>query len=124
MEKFFITYNNPDSESNGHRFLVREDQYYPNHYLIADGKSHVGGGTLAKKYCTRDFDLKQVLTFEQLKQFFSLTTEFIVSRDDKDLPDTYKVTLRSSSLRIYQPTLQTLIRHIQQLSWNEAKGIN
>ena len=47
-----IKYKNEDSKANNQIFNVREDDNYPNHYLIDDGKSHVGGGTLLKKYCT------------------------------------------------------------------------
>jgi hypothetical protein len=51
MEKFWIVYENKDSSVNNEIFLVREDNNYPHHYLISDGKSHIGGGTLLKKYC-------------------------------------------------------------------------
>lgn len=57
QQKFWITYKNPDSESNGKRFLVREVKSSPYHYLISDGESHVGGGTLAKKYCEKDLPM-------------------------------------------------------------------
>ncbi len=49
--RFKVKYMNPDSPDNGKVFYVREHKDYPNHYLISDGKSHVGGGTLLKKYC-------------------------------------------------------------------------
>lgn len=52
-EEFKIRYENKDSKANGEIFLVRESENHPHHYLISDGESHVGGGTLAKKYCVR-----------------------------------------------------------------------
>ena len=52
METFKVTYNNKDSKVDSQTFLVRESGAHPNHYLISDGESHIGGGTLAKKYCT------------------------------------------------------------------------
>ena len=52
-KSFEIEYQNDSSTANGQRFIVREDVNYPHHYLIADGKSHVGGGTLLKQYCKK-----------------------------------------------------------------------
>lgn len=56
MANFYIKYENPDSTENGKSFLVREDDNFPFHYLISDGKSHVGGGTLKKiRYYTLEY---------------------------------------------------------------------
>jgi len=53
MEKFWIKYENVDSPANGQTFLVKEIQGQDYHYFIADGGSHVGGGRLLRKYCTK-----------------------------------------------------------------------
>ena len=52
-ETFKIRYVNPDSSSNGNTYDVREIKGFPHHYFIFDGKSHVGGGRLAVKYCEK-----------------------------------------------------------------------
>lgn len=52
METFYIRYKTSDSKNNNKVFIAREDKNYPYHYLRADGKTHTGGGTLLKKYCT------------------------------------------------------------------------
>ena len=52
MDIFYVKYDN-GSGSDAKTFLVRENEFYPQHYLITDGKTHVGGGTLSKKYCTK-----------------------------------------------------------------------
>jgi len=53
--RFRVKYDN--KEIPAREFTVRESEDYPDHYLIADGfnpgVSHIGGGTLLKKYCTR-----------------------------------------------------------------------
>lgn len=50
---FEIQYNNENSGINGQKFPVREIDGQPDHYFISDGKSHVGGGKLLRKYCER-----------------------------------------------------------------------
>jgi hypothetical protein len=52
--RFDTIYNNGgNSPANGQRFTVREEASEPHHYMISDGGSHVGGGRLLKKYCTK-----------------------------------------------------------------------
>lgn len=50
---FEIVYINEDGEFHGKKYIVREDRNYPHHYLISDGKSHIGGGKLSRKKCVR-----------------------------------------------------------------------
>lgn len=50
---FHIQYVNENSKENGNIFLVREIKNEENHYFISDGKSHIGGGRLLKKYCQK-----------------------------------------------------------------------
>jgi hypothetical protein len=53
MEKFHVKYVNKNSSANGQIFIVREIKGEEYHYFISDGKSHIGGGRLLKKYCQR-----------------------------------------------------------------------
>lgn len=48
---FNIEISNPESPANGMTFPVREIEGFPDHYFISDGKSHIGGGKLLRKYC-------------------------------------------------------------------------
>lgn len=50
---FLIKYINSSSLKNGEEFRVREIEGEDYHYFISDGKSHVGGGRLLKKYCVK-----------------------------------------------------------------------
>jgi len=53
---FKIQYLNKDSQSNEKYFFVKEHSAFPDHYLIVSekpGEPQVGGGRLAKKYCSK-----------------------------------------------------------------------
>lgn len=50
-DRFWIKYINEDSSSNGNVYLVTEIVDERDFYYIADGKPHVGGGKLLRKYC-------------------------------------------------------------------------
>ncbi len=59
MENVFqIEYQNKQSSLDGTRFPVREIEGFPDHYFISDGKSHIGGGKLLRKYCVKLEDVK------------------------------------------------------------------
>lgn len=64
---------------------------------------------------------KQIMTFEEVVEFFSATDEFIVQKHDKlHLRLILIDNLKKCSLLMYLPTIniQQLIRHITQLQWN------
>jgi len=51
MKEFWIKYINVNSPQNGTCYLVREIENIEHYYFISDGKSHIGGGKLLKKFC-------------------------------------------------------------------------
>ena len=78
METFFIRYNNIDSTVYNKAFIVREDKDYLHHYLIADGKTHTGGGKLLKRYCIK-------ITGEDLSRNDILFMNNIIMTSNRDL---------------------------------------
>jgi len=84
-------------------------------------------------------DLQKELSFEEVEHFFSMCGEYTVTKNDShgtikiELKKTDTVdydsnlkpsyTYKYTSLLIYHPTYQTLIRQIHTLGWNEANGI-
>lgn len=64
-----------------------------------------------------DLDLKRVLSFEEVKHFFSKCNEYDVTKHD-DFGN-IKISMPNYGLKtiIYEPTMQTLIRDIYGLGY-------
>lgn len=72
---FYIEINNPESPANGMTFPVRESEDFPDHYFISDGKSHIGGGKLLRKYCKRISNPDNVIKLSKLKEAVKLLAD-------------------------------------------------
>ena len=96
-DKFEVIYNNTGKPEDNKRFLVREEEILPYHYLISDGKSHVGGGKLLRKYCTKvektipikfkeEIDVRNIVIIWQYDSYSSRTF-FNVAENIEDAYD-------------------------------------
>lgn len=66
-----------------------------------------------------------LLTVEQVKDYFSATTEFKVTETAENLKLSYTVSGKTTSLLIYKEdiNIQQLIREVSQLVWNHCNNI-
>lgn len=70
-------------------------------------------------------DAKQLMSVEEVKEFFGETAEFEVSVEGTSIKITYEDDDKSTSVLIWKEhvNVQQLIRKIKQLVWNHCSNI-